>query len=149
MLITFALPATKSFADSDLDANSVVPQTNVTEQNLEINQNEEEEVEAAGKLGFLVKGGIQLLEVGVRKGGPYLSKVVSRLDSKSGKYVNNNISKVADGLKYARNRIGDGEEIAQSTLKNIFKDTLGIAGVKSEYRVEIADVLAKLVMALL
>ncbi|MFS0883548.1 hypothetical protein [Metabacillus niabensis] len=149
MLFAFVTPSMSAFAAEITKpvTQKKVVSTSTTTQG-ESNVSTGEEVEEAGKLGFLIKLVLEIAEFAFKHGGDIVSSVLKKLDPDTAKYVKNNSDKIAKGLKEAQDKIDEGEEYVHSQLSEILQDAMSLAGVSKTYRVPIADAIATVVLAL-
>ncbi|MCG7406086.1 hypothetical protein MH117_01555 [Paenibacillus sp. ACRRX] len=133
------LPASQAFAAS--------PQTAVVSSVKAVSV--QGSVEAAGKLGFLVRGALVVIKNAVKYGGEALSHVVKWLDADTAKYLSKNTNKISDGIDKAIGKISELGDYATATIRTILLDGLRAAGVPDKYGVAIAEAIAATVDLLL
>lgn len=140
---SFAAPKTKKSEEPVVTEEYIQDDTAATDIGID------DEVEAAGKTGWIIKGGMQIAELAVRYGGSGLSKIVKWLDADQARYLSRNSDRIADGIDDAQRKISDLEDYSQSRLSGIIQQSLKNVGVSKTYYVPIGDAIAAGVMLLI
>lgn len=149
LLVTFTLPSASLAAPKSQQSNNSVVTEEYIQNSVTTDDEIGDEVEAAGKTGWLIKMGLEVAEQIVRYGGSALSKITKYLDADTAKYLKNNSSKIAKGIADAQKKINELEDYTQSRLSAILQQSLSNMGVPKSYAVPIGDAIATAVMFLI
>jgi len=147
LLVSFLVPSASFAAEKSNNMKEPVVSDNYIQD--EPSNVDDGEVEAAGKTGWFIKGGMQIAELAVRYGGSGLSKIVKFLDADQARYLSKNSGKIADGIDDAQKKISDLEDYSQKRLSGIIQQSLDNMGVSKTYYVPIGDAIAAGVMLLI
>ncbi|PFE17359.1 hypothetical protein [Bacillus cereus] len=147
------LPTSSAFADSKDNTDiTTVPNNNVVINPVQLTNgpviNPEDEVEAAGKWGWAIKGALHTIKAGIKAGDWILGLVEDKMGSASIKYLRNNVTKVNKGLDKAISKINEGTEYVQATVRDIIFESLRSAGVPNASAMDIAENVAAVVSAI-
>lgn len=147
------LPTSSAFADSKENSTiNTIPNNNVVINPVQSTNgpvsNPEDEVEAAGKFGWAVKGALHTIKAGIKAGDWILGLVEEKMGSASIKYLRNNVTKVNKGLDKAIGKINEATDYAQSTVREIIFESLRSAGVPNATAMDLAENIAAVVSAI-
>ncbi|CAJ1002246.1 hypothetical protein [Brevibacillus aydinogluensis] len=102
-----------------------------------------------GKLGYLVKLALEVIEAAIKYGGDEVAHILKWLDADTAKVFKENSSKIAKAVGKVADKLDELEEVTQSYIKKELYKALTAAGISGTYALPIADAIARTVTFLL